>query len=82
MKVGCQFDVVKGNTKEGEIFSSFRWIVGEEYATLYLNQDTFKKVKMNFGNRNRVEILDERDYEFLNENGELVYEESDQDNME
>ena len=72
MKTGAKFDVMKANIKEVKVFSSFSWIVGEKYATLYLDQDTCKKVKLNFANQNRVEIYDERDWDFIDENGEIT----------
>ena len=73
MKIGCKVDILKGDLEKGEVFSSLSWIVGEQQATLYLNESTSKKVNMNFANQNRVEIVDERDWDFINENGELNY---------
>jgi len=74
MKMGCKVDILKGNSESGEVFSSFSWIVGRSHATLYLSESVFKKVKMNFANRNRVEVFDERDFELINSNGEIVIE--------
>lgn len=77
IKTGAKFDVMKANIKEVKVFSSFSWIVGEEHATLYLDQETSKKVKLDFANKNRVEIYDERDWDFIDENGEIKNEQED-----
>jgi hypothetical protein len=84
-KVGCQIDILKGDEKDNTILSGFSFIIGNEFATLALDKDTEKTVKLNFANENRVEIYDERDWDFIDENGEIINnqdEKTDSDNME
>lgn len=71
MKIGSKVDILKGDMDLGEVSSSFSWIVGSDEATLYLDKETSKVVNMNFANRNRVEIWDERDWDFIDEEGNL-----------
>ena len=69
MKLGCKVDVLKGDIEAAKISSSFSWIVGESFATLYLNKDTSKKINLDFNNQNKIEIYDERDWELIDEDG-------------
>ena len=81
MKLGCKVDILKGDTEKGTISSSFSWIVGEEFGTLYLDQEASKSVKMIFNNQNRVEIYDERDWDFIDENGEVTNNQEDEETV-
>lgn len=72
MKLGCKVDILKGDIRKGTISSSFSWIVGEEYGRLYLSQDESKKVFMDFNNRNRIEVFDERDWDFIDTDGKII----------
>lgn len=72
LKFGCKIDIVKGNIPKQKVYSTFSFIVGEEYAKLYISQDTWKKVKLNFDNRNLVEVYDERDFDSIDENGLFI----------
>ena len=71
MKIGSKVDILKGDMDLGEVSSSFSWIVGDDKATLYLDKETSKVVNMNFANQNRVEIWDERDWDLIDEDGNL-----------
>lgn len=84
LKLGCKIDILKGDMNKGEVFSSFSWIVGEEFATLYLNKDTSKKVRLQLANQNRIEVCDERDWDFIDDNGDIINqdEETDTSNLE
>ena len=84
MKIGNKVDVLKGDMDLGEVSSSFSWTVGDDTAILYLDKETFKTVNMNFANRNRVEICDERDWDSIDSNGDIINsqdEEADSNNI-
>tara|TARA_R110000744_G_scaffold19900_5_gene52308 strand:+ start:1835 stop:2242 length:408 start_codon:yes stop_codon:yes gene_type:complete len=72
MKFGSKVDILKGNMDLGEVSSSFSWIVGSDKATLHLDSEKSKVVNMNFANQNRVEIWDERDWDLIDEDGNLI----------
>tara|TARA_R110000782_G_scaffold186509_1_gene276657 strand:- start:503 stop:916 length:414 start_codon:yes stop_codon:yes gene_type:complete len=72
MQIGARFDVLKGDTSKNNvdavrIYSNFHWIVGQDFATLHLDDDNKKTVKLNFGNQNTVQVYDDNDYELLDE---------------
>ena len=86
VKINCKVDIVKGDIETGEVSSTFSWIVGKQYGKLYLSQDISKHVFMDFNNRNRVEVFDDRDWDFIDDKGKIINnqknEESDSDNLE
>jgi len=82
MKIGNKVDILKGDMDLGEVTSSFSWTVGDDTAILYLDKETFKTVNMNFSNRNRVEVYDERDWDFIDSNGNLIKDKDEEANSD
>ena len=69
IKVGCEVNILRINTKQNEeqILSNFHYKVGDTFALLYLNENQSKIVQLDFANQNRLEVSDDRDWDFIEE---------------